>query len=112
VVSPSRGDLEQFVEEYLAECFARKTPPQVKELALKLGVSASGLSRMFSTIVGQPPSEYLKARQIERAKLLLRTTTLDIAAIGYEAGFGTEVSFHRAFRRATSRTPKQFRESR
>jgi transcriptional regulator GlxA family with amidase domain len=102
--------LRQAADAYLAACFARQTPPRVSELAATLEVSAHHLSSTFQKLVGAPLSPYLKAGQIAHAKHLLRATERPMNEIAYAAGFGTRMTFFRAFRRATGGlTPAQYR---
>jgi transcriptional regulator GlxA family with amidase domain len=96
-------------DAYLAECFQRKTPPRASELAANLTVSAHHLSRTFQKLVGTPLSLYLMHGRIAHAKYLLRTSQLSMNEVACAAGFGTRVTFFRAFRRATGVTPSDFR---
>jgi transcriptional regulator GlxA family with amidase domain len=96
-------------DAYLADCFARHTPPHVSELASRLCVSPTSLSRNFAADVGAGVSGFLKAAQLARAQALLETTDLSIAVVASSAAFGTRVTFFRAFKRATGLTPEQHR---
>lgn len=107
-----REEFEAIAERYLAECFARTTPPHVNELAATAGYSTPLFSRLFLTAVGQRPSDYLKARQLERAKQLLRTTNLAVEKVAQASGYGTDATLYRVFRVATGSTPGQFRQRR
>ena len=97
-------------DAYLTWCFAHRTPPHVNELAARLGLSADRFSRLFSSAVGEHPSDYLKRRQIERAKKLLLETNLEIVEVSGASGYGTEMTLYRNFRRATGTTPLRFRQ--
>ena len=92
-------------------CFDRETPPHVNELARSLRMSLGAFSRAFTTECGEHPSEYLKRAQVARAKTLLATTDLPLNQAGYRSGYGTRVSFYRAFKRATGVTPRKYRDS-
>jgi len=105
------GALRQAADDYLAACFEHQTPPRASELAANLDVSTHHLSRTFRRLVGTPLSIYLKKAQIAHAKHLLRTTERSINDIAYDAGFGTRITFFRAFRRSTGFTPNQYREA-
>lgn len=96
-------------DRYLHECFARETAPHINELARRLGLSATALSRAFRAEQGVALSPYLKRARVLRAQQLLTTTDLPTASIAYAAGFGTRVTFFRAFRRATGMTPDEYR---
>jgi len=96
-------------EAYLRECFRRETPPHVNELAARLSISVYALARRFRADLGVSPSSYLKNAQLKHAQQLLRTSTLSVNAIGYRSGFGTRMSFYRAFKRGAGVTPASFR---
>jgi AraC-like DNA-binding protein len=100
------------IEDYLAFCFARHERPQVDELAKRLGISRSTLTLTFHHERRQAIGSYLRRRLIDHVKYLLDTTNLRVARIGAQAGFRSERSFHRAFRRATGTTPDAYRQRR
>jgi transcriptional regulator GlxA family with amidase domain len=111
-VEPERSLRSRYrveADRYLAECFANATPPHINELARRVGLSPTSLSRAFRAREGVALSEYLKMARVARARELLTTTALPTAAIAYAAGFGTRVTFFRAFRRATGMTPDEYR---
>ena len=105
----TRRRLRDEADRYLAECFAAETPPHINELAVRVGVSPTALSRAFVAEAGVALSRYLKVARVARARQLLATTRLPTAAIAYAAAFGTRVTFFRAFRRATGMTPIEYR---
>ncbi|HEX2138781.1 MAG TPA: AraC family transcriptional regulator [Woeseiaceae bacterium] len=98
-------------DRYLAECFANESAPHINELAARVGLSPTALSRAFRAEEGVALSEYLKIARVARARQLLATTDLPTAAIAYAAGFGTRVTFFRAFRRSTGMTPDEYRST-
>ena len=108
---PAHCSLRSLVDLYLDDCFRHATPPRVGELSYRLGLSPTRLIRAFLAEHGIPPSHYLGAARVDRAKHLLRTTTLSATAIAYRAGFGTRMTFFRAFKRATGLTPDTWRAS-
>jgi len=101
--------LKKAADAYLDTCFSRETPPHAGELAALFGIEPHKLTRLFQTLLNRTPSAYLKECQISHAKEMLRTGSLPMNAIAYGSGFGTRVSFYRAFRRVTGITPATYR---
>ncbi len=54
--------------------------------------------------------KFLRQVRVERAKELLRSTTLKHYAIGRETGYKNEVTFCRFFKRQAGITPKAYRQ--
>ena len=94
----------------LADAPLCATPPIRQELP-KLGYSYGHLLKLFKAQFGITPIEYVTALRMERAKRLLRTTTLTIAEVGYQLGIDNPPYFTRLFRRCTGVTPSAFRGS-
>lgn len=105
----SREHLELRLTAYLDSCYHIETPPRVSELADSLGISSAQLSKTFHRLFGLHLSDYLKARQVEYAEVLLRQTTLTVTKVAYMAGFGTRRTFFRTYRRIKGETPDQYR---
>ncbi|HEY8183529.1 MAG TPA: helix-turn-helix transcriptional regulator [Thermoanaerobaculia bacterium] len=99
------------VDKYVARCFANSQCPRADESAALFGLSPSRFSNLFLAHFGERPGAYLKRKQIERAKHLLRTTTDNMETIAKASGYRDRETFSRAFKRTTGVTPKQFRES-
>jgi transcriptional regulator GlxA family with amidase domain len=66
-------------------------------------------SRYFFARIGRHPAQYLRIRQLERAKALLATSDLTIDEIAYQACFSDPTTFYRNFRRFFGMTPAQYR---
>jgi len=82
----------------------------VGQLAREAGTSRSVLSERFTSIVGQPPIEYLAGWRMQRAAERLRSTRDSIAAVAAKIGYESEASFNRAFKRITGVAPGRWRE--
>jgi transcriptional regulator GlxA family with amidase domain len=102
-------DFRLAADAYLAECFARETPPHVNELADRFAMTPVQLSRAFVAENSIALAAYLKAARVARAKELLRNTALAIDAVARAAAFGTRTTFFRAFRQATGMSPETWR---
>lgn len=94
------------LDERLAE------PVTVPELAAHAGVSASHLRALFRAATGAGPLAYLQARRMARARILLDTTELTIAAIARETGHPDPLYFSRRFARDHGLSPSAYRAQR
>lgn len=108
-MTSERQRLRREASSYLQSCFALESPPHASELARQLRLSPSSFTKRFRLAVGIPPSEYLKGRQVARAKKLLTRTTMPVTKIGYCAAFHTRRTFFRVFRQFTGMSPEQYR---
>jgi AraC family transcriptional regulator len=84
-------------------------PIVVSELAETAGLSMFHFSRTFHQSMGTSPYQYLLARKIERAKLLLADSNKSIAEVATIVGFTRQNHFARVFREYTSLSPNEFR---
>lgn len=87
-------------------------PWRLDNLADEVGTSQSYLSRRFRKYTGKTVVEYLTARRIERAMLLLQTTDRKVLDIALACGFGDLSHFNRTFRRHVHASPTGYRKSR
>lgn len=84
----------------------------VTDLALALNLSESRLRTVFKDAAGISLGSYVQNYRINRAMALLRTTTLSIADIAEEAGFGSPQAFSRCFKKEMRDTPRSYRQNR
>jgi AraC-like DNA-binding protein/quercetin dioxygenase-like cupin family protein len=84
----------------------REGVPRFVELS---GVSAAHLSRTFRAQTGQTPTAYVTGLRLERAALLLATTTQEIAGVAAECGFETLSYFYRRFGQRYGMPPRAYR---
>jgi AraC-like DNA-binding protein len=64
-------------------------------------------TRLFKTIYGRTPHQYLTHVRIEKAKELLAAGE-PVAAVCFRVGFDSVSSFTGLFKRRTCRTPRQY----
>jgi AraC family transcriptional regulator, transcriptional activator FtrA len=79
-------------------------------LAKKATMSTRTLQRQFSEAVGMSPIEWLTRERVAAAKLVLENTKKPTALVAQLAGFGSEESFRRHFRRIAGVTPMAYRK--
>ena len=74
-----------------------------------LHVSRSTLERDISAALGRTPREEMVRARLERAKELLRTTSISVARISDMVGYEVASNFTAFFRKQTGITPTAFR---
>ena len=94
-----------FMEERLDQSFP------VSDVADACGLSVNHFSRAFRRSMGKPPHRWLLDRRIERARELLRDTTLSLADIALACGFAEQSHFTRVFTRTVGMPPGAWRRA-
>ncbi|MEV1173160.1 AraC family transcriptional regulator [Nonomuraea sp. NPDC049784] len=83
----------------------------VEAHASRLGMSVTSFRKAVRRAAGCSPKEYVLRLRLNRAKELLVSTDLPIAAVGRRVGYDDAGYFSRLFTRKTGVAPSQFRES-
>jgi AraC-like DNA-binding protein len=81
----------------------------LEHLADEAGLSINQVIRRFRAEFGQSPIRYVLHLRVERARDLLRRTTLSIKEVARAAGFRDQGYFSRQFTRMTGTSPTTFR---
>jgi AraC family transcriptional regulator len=82
------------------------------DLARVGGQSSFHFARKFTRTMGVSPKRYVSRLRLDKAMAELAAGRLPLAQIALNAGFSSQASFTRAFRRATSTTPQEYRRRR
>ena len=82
---------------------------KLSDLAQHVGYSEYYLSRKFKKEMGVSISTYIRMIRVERAKLLLTTTSAPIHQIAIDLHFASSSHFAEAFRELIGQTPQQYR---
>lgn len=82
------------------------------ELARVAGLSMFHFARKFTRAVGVTPHRYISRMRLQYAMAEVAGGKLCLAQIAVKAGFSSQSSFTRAFRRATATTPGEYRRAR
>lgn len=98
--------LAEFIDEHLAEVISLAT------LAGLVDLSLFHFARAFKQSFGVPPHRYHMDRRMDRARSLLRRSTLSVTQIGSQIGFRETSSFTRAYRKFAGITPSKYRRHR
>lgn len=97
-----RGVMDE-LDQHFTEDFS------LTELADRHHVSPGCLSRHFREYVGMSPMQYVTQSRLTRAKQLLLTTDLPVAAVSEACGYQDTSNFIRRFRTQFGDSPLRFR---
>ena len=93
---------------WLDECAPEEA--SLPALAAHLGVSERHVRRVFTTVHGVAPLQYLQTRRLLLAKQLLTDTRLPIAEVALAAGFASLRRFNAAFQEHYRLSPSALRK--
>lgn len=105
-LAPALARVTGFIEAHLGE------PLPVDRLAAVAGMSRAHFVRVFSAALGQPPSDFVEGRRMERIERLLLATEMKVGEIAAATGFADGNYLAKVFRRRRGMTPLAFRASR
>ncbi len=94
-----REHVDQHLEEHL----------DLHALAPVAAMSDGGFGRFFREVTGKSFHDWLVARRLERAVVLLRQHNEPIGRVAEGVGFGSERTFRRSFQKRFGSTPSRFR---
>ena len=77
--------------------------------AEKTGLSGSHFQRLYKKHFGVPFTEELILFRIDRAKYLLRNTSMPVQQVAEECGYTNCAHFMRQFKKKVGATPSQYR---
>ena len=104
------GLRDPYVGKALALMHARPAHNwQVDTLGSSVGLSRSALAERFSTLIGEPPMQYLARWRLALAAQDLARTSDAVARIGERVGYESEAAFNRAFKREFGTPPATWR---
>jgi AraC family transcriptional regulator of adaptative response / DNA-3-methyladenine glycosylase II len=81
----------------------------VEALAVRVGVGARHLARLFAHHIGASPMQAARTARVQRAKRLLNATDLPMAEVAARAGFGSLRRFNAVFAEVYRRPPTAMR---
>lgn len=92
--------------------FHVEDPLSLALLAKELGYSQSHLSRCFKAEMGVGISQYIRAARVEKAKVMLETSSQPIFEIASSLHFSCSSHFSNSFKEFTGLLPQQWRNQR
>ena len=102
-IQPGIRELQDWVSDNLDSDLS------VPALAERAFMSPRNFARVFSREVGLTPAAYVESLRLERARLLLETTEMQLEEIARRCGFGTVETLRRAFGRRLRVSPSDYR---
>lgn len=95
--------------EYIATHFDQEF--QIADIALNAGISSAYLQRIFKAQTGLSLIDQINIYRIEKAKILLETSSLPIVDIAISVGFNSRQHFTHTFKKITGCSPGAYSKS-
>jgi AraC-like DNA-binding protein len=111
-LTPAKAEAyyQKLLQVMAAEKPHRQRDLSLPKLAQRLSMSTHHLSQIINERLQQNFFEFVNQYRIEEAKsLLLDQANINVAEIGFEAGFSSVSAFNTAFKKYTGTSPSQFR---
>jgi AraC-like DNA-binding protein len=108
LVAFRKGRLMQRIDGFIGAHLSEDLSPQ--RLCAEFHLSRSNLYRLFTDHAGASVAATVRERRMERARRLLRETSLSVRQIAGECGFADDQYFRRVFREAHGLSVKACRE--
>ena len=87
-------------------------PLSLADIAAQFNLHPNYFHRVFCSLAGKTPREYLLERRMRRARMLLLTSEMTQEEVAKACGFASASYFHSVFKRYTGQTPGQYRDRR
>jgi AraC family transcriptional regulator len=94
--------MQAYIEEHLQE------PITLHKLASEAGYSPWHAAKIFKTLTGKTPFEYIRAVRLSRAAMRLRDGDFRIVDVAFDFVFDSHEGFTRAFSKQFGLTPQRF----
>lgn len=98
--------IDDYIDEHLDQSIG------LDDLAQAVGLSRFHFSRLFSNTLGRSPYQHVIRKRLERARHLLVSSELSVAAVALSAGFSSQAHFSALCRRELGATPRSLRKAR
>ena len=86
-----------------------EAPVRPPTLARSVGLSSRQLERLFARYLGRTPARYYRDLRLQRARALLRQTTMSVLDVAVACGFASASHFSRRYREVFGRAPRSDR---
>ena len=101
--SPVVAQIMNWIEQNFAKNF------QLEELSQTVHLTPNHVSFLFHKATGKTITEFITARRLKHACLLLKTTSLSVQEIGEKSGWPNSTYFCHVFKKHIGVTPKRYR---
>lgn len=91
-----------YIDTHLNGCI------HVKELADIMCMSADHFTRIFKSINGMPPNQYIQLKRVERAQTLMLLSDMSVKEIAEEIGIPNLSQFSKLFRKHVGISPREY----
>lgn len=81
----------------------------IEQLAMRFCIGKDALIRLFNKEIGQTPLQYIIAKKIEKAQLLLSMSNLSIKEISWKIGYEDYSYFTRIFKKHVGESPLEYK---
>ena len=95
-------------ERFMTENFTDKIG--LKEVAESVHLSPNYFHKLFTSVTGSTPHDFLMKKRLNYAKELIMTSDHDMMEISMLSGFGSQAYFNYCFKQATGLSPIKYRE--
>lgn len=97
-------DIVKYIDEHIDEKIS------IDELAVISRWRSQHFIRVFTSFIGVTPYQYILRKKMEKAKDLICNTDLSYSEVSFELGFQSYANFSNAFKKATGKTPVQYKK--
>ncbi|NQY95537.1 MAG: helix-turn-helix transcriptional regulator [Henriciella sp.] len=97
------------VLDFVAASYGK--PIQIEDLAREAGLSASHFSRLFKSVIGDSPYQFLMRYRVERAEEMMLDPAKPLISIALACGFSDQPHLTRIFKQHHGITPKAWRKA-
>lgn len=99
---PAIEKAKQFISDHFSDDIS------LSEIAKHCHISPYHFSRLFKTLTGYSPYQYLIETRLHYASVLLKNTDLSATAIAFDTGFNSLEHFTASFTKKFNTSPSQF----
>ncbi len=105
--STAKDETLSLIKEYIDNNYYKSI--NLKELESQFFINRFRLCKEFSGKYYVSPIQYMHVTRINKAKELLRQTSLKVHEISYQVGYESSTQFINHFKKATGHTPQDYR---